>query len=202
MPQWVPDLALNIFSEVVGIVLTVFFIDRIIKNREEKRWIRTKNFIYVRLLRFSSVVAISLVTLTTHRLKRNIYNFGGIAVGCNEFNVDITEDYEKEITANIRPKLEGWAVDHKIRAAKHLSALLDKLDSILNDISHLIDPELLTVLFELRESLEKMDDVGLQLELDKYTSVGGTESFEYGLWKILKNLKVLNSLLLSKAESK
>ena len=32
------DLFLNLLSEIVGIVLTVFFVDKIIKYREDKKW--------------------------------------------------------------------------------------------------------------------------------------------------------------------
>jgi hypothetical protein len=35
--KWV-DLLLNLLTEALGILVTVFFVDRLIKRREEARW--------------------------------------------------------------------------------------------------------------------------------------------------------------------
>lgn len=44
------DIILNLIAEALGIIATVFIIDRIIMNREERRWRPSRQAVYARLL--------------------------------------------------------------------------------------------------------------------------------------------------------
>ncbi|MFZ5858284.1 MAG: hypothetical protein ACOYZ6_15770 [Chloroflexota bacterium] len=197
------DIFLNIFSELIGIGLTVFLVDRLIKRSEERRWQQSKNIAYGRLLRIISAATIYLSQVCTYPLKRYMYKFGKVYASSTEFDI-FPESFEQDavIEMNIRPKLAEMAVEHKTSSGRMLINFSEELDDELLKTSQLLDPELLTLLMELRASLEKMGDIELALEIGAIASVGGDEAFEYGIWKVLSLVVDLQKVIESRATEK
>lgn len=190
----------NLVPEIIGIALTVFFVDRIIKWREDNRWSKTKNVVYSQFIRFMNRLTITLSPVCDSKLETYFYEFGKVRTGCTEFDEE-TKDIEiaKFVEENVNPRLKEMSIDHRIWLAKNLSKHIDDLDDLLTKTSHLIEPEILGGLLELRESLAYLEEVEGMLEFDKQASmsIGGVESFSNGVRRIFLSRDEIKRMLIS-----
>lgn len=145
---------INIGTTILGIIATVFWIDRKIKEREELQWLPSQHFIYSKFIEISGNGL--LYTLPTRGIKssEDIYYFG---------NVSSPLKYE------IRTDLEGldlyadWEVELKILTPKEIERKIDRLTDILSEInailtqsSYLLKPDFLSLILDARQKLEEI----------------------------------------------
>ncbi len=204
MPQWIMDLFLNIFSEIFGIALTVFFIDRLIKKREEQRWARSKRLQYARIVSFTNGITLSLALVIPYgSLKRFVYDFADIKADSIEYDIEFDSDeILKNITTRIQPRIKESTAEVKLRVIKGFSRIFDELDNILGNTTQLIEPEFLALLLELRECCVNLRNMEIALELGIDSSVIVMEAFEYNVWKTISVLEKIKILLSTKAVKK
>gem|GEM_PF-6669774 len=145
---------INIGTTILGIVATVFWIDGKLKEREEKKWLPSQHFIYSKMMKLCGRGL--RLTLPTRFVKSSdqVYHFG---------QVTSSPDYE------INTKVEGsdlyseWQLELKIFTKKEISQTIDRLVEILSELNeilaqsaYLIKPDLLKLIFNAREELERI----------------------------------------------
>lgn len=154
----VTDLILNIVSEIIGIALTVFLVDKMLEKREKKRWAPSKNILYGRLIEFIDTLMPSVVPITTPSVQ-TYYFFDEVFEVCIEHKLDFESFQGKEnLKEAISLELAVLGPDEKKRIANRLFELGKDLDTILTSGMVLFEPELLSLLFELKQNLRNMDE--------------------------------------------
>src|SRR5215208_5251030 len=70
------DMGLSLFADALGILITVFLVDRIIKRREEARWKPARYPVYSKFLRFNSRILSALIPFLPFVKSKNlVYGF-------------------------------------------------------------------------------------------------------------------------------
>lgn len=73
--SYVFDLGLNLISELIGIVIVVFWLDRIIQRREDNKWKPLRGMIYSDLLEVTDQLLFTLIPSEFRSLKISNYYF-------------------------------------------------------------------------------------------------------------------------------
>ncbi|MBW4634939.1 MAG: hypothetical protein KME30_24450 [Iphinoe sp. HA4291-MV1] len=144
------DLLLNLFTEFVGILITVFVIDRLMKWREERRWLPLKHFVYAQLLEMAGRLLHCILSAKLIKITNIIYEFGLVS-SCPLVEIELGLD-EVTITDLLSE------IEQKIQLEKQfdielLSKSKQQLDNILDKYAFLVEPELLALLLELERAL-------------------------------------------------
>lgn len=143
------DLLLNIASELIGIVVTVFFVDRLLKAREQNRILPSRQIVYAWLLEevanlLGPVIISNLVRRQSSGIaSRHIaYEFGAARAYC----LDISSGVDKPIFA---------ITDTKAVNIQNTVSSLRNIFEILNAKSFLMESELIRLLLQLKDISER-----------------------------------------------
>jgi hypothetical protein len=181
MPKdWPFDLFLNVTAELIGIVATVFLIDRLLERRERRRWLPAKNLVYSELL---TVTAQVLACATPNRERTNlVYSFGAVTT-----TVDMPKDLQSLTEAS---DVDDIAIELSIRTSDERAHLADRLTGLGSDVSgclrsseFLIEPELLSMLLRLRSDLNEMQTMKDLIDTERL-EVGRFEPFSIHLNRV------------------
>ncbi len=154
MPGWIPDLALNLIAEIIGIVATVFFVDRLLKKIESRKLLPSRNFLYSRLINHLDNVLLNSLPPTANPNIFYVYEFGDVVVTTTEENIELSNvDINKKFLQKSRKYSGKLSLNNKIRALNELSQEKDEIDKILSSAIVLIEPELLSSLMKLQRVL-------------------------------------------------
>jgi hypothetical protein len=154
-------LTSNIAAEVIGIAVTVFIIDRLIKRREEKQWLAAKQVIYARLLiiiEHPLKIMSRLIPGEYCKSSLNIYGYGFTSVASNmEFNdlsslrtsilTCVKQDVERRASMKISAEQPPITQDNIYNMAL-LSTAIAQIHSILAGSNFLIEPVLTNLLLQ------------------------------------------------------
>ena len=187
----VQDLLLNLFSEFVGIIATVFVIDLILKRREERRWIPSKQSLYGKLFKLTYDIISYIVPFDIKEPSRFLYSFGEAQIFPS---VDINSDMLKLGRMN---DIHAELTSSKKFDTEPLIKYRDKLGELLEKWAFLIEPEHLTKLLELEQSL----DIALQTRANFDDSASISDyafvlsevvvfASNHGLWLVKKADKI------------
>jgi hypothetical protein len=154
MDRWV-DLGLNLLTEAVGIFVTVFLIDRIIKKREEARWKPSKNIVYYRLTELVWYLFVNFSPPSLHKdLEPVEISFGGIDTGTvkdiSSLDLDmfVLEPFLQREWAD--QLLGPWLAEHRT----YMTEAKNTLDGIINDSTVFLEPEVLSLIFLLKQEVD------------------------------------------------
>jgi hypothetical protein len=156
--KWL-DLGLNLFSEVVGILVTVFLVDRVLKRREEARWKATKGFIYSRLTNLvARIFDQFLPSAYSEQFPLLDVSFGKSSPPMLIIRDLRQLDLNAETVINL---LRNELADEPLRrwmvsTVEVLTAIQHEINGIINDATVFLEPEVLTILFTLRDHIEFM----------------------------------------------
>ncbi|PKO16811.1 MAG: hypothetical protein CVU39_06230 [Chloroflexi bacterium HGW-Chloroflexi-10] len=143
------DLWLNLLSEGVGIVVTVFVIDRLLKNREKNRWLPAKNFLYSKLFTLTNDFLVHFIPVQYWKIESVVYVFGECEVMVG-FEIDY--DLFPEMVAN-NFGLEESVPQTGFTDIETLETLSNEIKDVLSNYIELIEPELLSKLLDLEDTL-------------------------------------------------
>lgn len=140
---WISNVFWNIIISILGIIFTVFIIDRNAKKREDERWEPAKGIVNSKV--FSELLRIVYLLIPKSANEQNFhsYQFGPISVG-TPYDVTTLKNADVTISGN---KLKGL----NSLSVKPLVDVNERIDKIINDFPQLIDPELLSMLIYLQE---------------------------------------------------
>lgn len=161
------DLILNIVSEIIGIAITVFLVNRLIQNREDVRWLPSKQFLYSRLIpHFDSVMWTTVPFLMSGN--KYIYEFGNAVATTLEVNVDFSNQVTtQEVWSKMNNYLSEVSLDQKISILRSLSVEKEEIDKILASSIPLVEPSLSSNLMKLQETLARAASYVSSFRLDE-----------------------------------
>ena len=204
MPQWTSDLFLNIISEIFGIALTVFFVDKLIKKREEARWLPSKLFLYSRLIsHFDEVLWITVPSLLSGT--KYIYEFGDAVATTLEPNTDFSNpETTKELWSKVNDYFSKVSLEEKIEKCKRLSYEKEEIDKILASSIALIEPPFSSDLMKLQRFLSDASSYASTLHLDGKLPVTGFENMEIAgfMYSVAGATQKAKTWVISKATNK
>jgi len=178
---WV-DLSLNLFAEGIGIIVTVFVIDLILKRREAKRWLPAKKYSHAYLMKeLDKFLTHILGSVFEHDKKGSsvFYEFGNVSV----FGEASYKNYDPiNVVAALNSHQNLYEVLQKAFDFEPLRNLANNLKNIIVTSSHLLSPELCSILIGLdshvSEYIQELDDK--DLDMNKFM-----KGFSLGIYKIV-----------------
>lgn len=146
-PGWLSGVFWNCVVGLLGIIFTVYFVDRKAKEREDKRWQPAKDNVYYKLFWSLGTMADSLGM--THKWREDeyyyFYYFGVYFIG-------IFYDVK-----NIKPqdeKFSGYALEGlNGTTVSRVEEALETIDNLIDNYPQLLEPDLLNLVMRLKERL-------------------------------------------------
>lgn len=162
--QWFLD---NLLPEIIGIVLTVFLVDKLIQRREDARWLPSKYFLYSRLIsHFDEVMWATIPFLMSGT--KYIYEFGNAVATTLDTGMDLSiPETNKKVWLEIRDYSKKITLENKIEILQKLSDEKDEIDNILASSISLIEPELSSILMKLQGELGNAKNMIAILPIDE-----------------------------------
>lgn len=192
--RWV-DFFLNVVTEALGILITVFFVDRLIKRREEARWKPTKHYVYSKLLRFTSTMLREFYPL---QLVRNVDMYTYVFHEYNSGEVNDITHFDLG-TETLKYEMgEFISLDNGERLLRLRGDLLvtrRELSSLVNDSGFYLEPELLSLILVLDDginsvlkALSKLENPHLTTSRPRF-SIGITVDAIFKLFAATQNMQ-------------
>lgn len=147
------ELLLNLVSEAVGILVTVFIIGRLLKIQEERRWLPLKHFVYAKLLEIIGELLIGTLPSKFIRQTNIVYEYGLVsAFPQAEIIPPLDEIKMTDLLSEI---------DQLLQRCQRLDVNLlfkskQQIDDTLSKSAFLLEPEFLTLVLELDRSLSSV----------------------------------------------
>jgi hypothetical protein len=161
------DLSLNLISEIIGIAITVFFVDKLIQKREDAKWLPSKQFLYSRLIPHFDEVMWSTVPFLMSGDKY-IYEFGDAVAATLVVDINFSDiETSKEIWLKVNKYLSEISLDQTAGLLKKLSLEKEEIDKLLATSIILIEPSLLSTLMNLQRILGDADSYAGMLCFDE-----------------------------------
>lgn len=156
------DFILNLTSEMIGIIVTIFFIDKLLKNREEKRWQPSKDLVHGKILELTDDYLFNILRarlLSFISKERKVFYFGEVKIythgSYKEAHLsDIYFSFKDESDINDitkEPQREIMPI---------FSELKSNLQVILQSSAFLLDSELLKIVLDLENDLSIFTNSG------------------------------------------
>ncbi len=149
------DLGLNLLAEAIGILITVIWVDSIIKKRERERWKPAKNVVYYRLTELVWQVFVYFSPLSLYKGSESVViSFGKIDTGTVkdisslDLGMSVLGPLLKEEWAN--QELGPWLVEQRM----YMTEIKKTIDGIVNDATVFLEPEVLSLVLLLREEVD------------------------------------------------
>lgn len=152
------DLLLNLLSEVIGILVTVFLVDKLIKRREEKRNERSKSLSYAMLFNLTTELLDMIVPESSTGKVEHAYMFDLFPVTSQEYGSFPSKKFvqmQHEEISRFAKHFEHLDIS-KIRGIKR------EIDSLILRTAYLIESDLRSMLTALDwsiSSLSNLEDV-------------------------------------------
>ncbi|MBC7876955.1 MAG: hypothetical protein H7Y59_07265 [Anaerolineales bacterium] len=173
------DLWLNLVSEVLGIIATLFIVDKLLKRNEEKRWIPTKNLIYSRLTEVTWNIFLNFSPPSLHQ------EITPIELSFGAFTTSIIKDFslidldffvvDPLLTKELADNSLGEWISEQYEILREVDRALN---GIVNDASMFLEPEVLSLILQLKEAnnrflyfvsnMRKQTDVGNEVKLSNW----------------------------------
>ena len=155
----VQDLLLNLIAEVIGIIATVFIVDRLIQRREEKRWLPSKHHAYAKLLETIGNLLNDTLPQEVKKPSSEMYMYGNVgAFPKIELGLD------EPMSPTLLPSIEQGIELHKQFDTEIVSRARQEIEDILDQRAFLLDPELLTLVLELDRRLTSLVQINVDWE--------------------------------------
>lgn len=141
------DFLVNLASEAVGIIVTVFIIDRMLKRREERLWLTSKHHIYRKLFELCDGFLLKVLRVTPAREPRWFY-FGSVKILGSEI---FGKHNQFQASSMIEASMPGDTLTF-IHDAPYLNARKE-VEGILHNSAHILGPELTALLVSFNNSI-------------------------------------------------
>ncbi len=147
----IENLTLNIITEVLGIIITVFFVDRIIKRNDNRRWKPVKSVLFAEVFRSIQDILyqmpIDFVTTS-----RGGYLFGNSSVSSR---VEIIEPFP--LLDPLTQALEQ-SIQHTNKLnVKGLLFAYRHINSVVGNRDFMLPPELLELILKLNNAFRILE---------------------------------------------
>ncbi len=159
------DLGLNLLAELIGIVVTILFIDRLLKKRERKKWLSVINIIRTNLLREATRILAILTPSRTIEKKRK--TGWGDEYSLPEINFENLD----RLLAN---KSLYKFIEEELKSNRYNMNILDELKHIEQRLANItiqsisvLEPEVMQMILDLRRAIEEMYPFYIQPDLDE-----------------------------------
>lgn len=183
------NLALNLCTEITGILITVFVIDRLLKNREEKRWQHAKGTMYANILSTFTDTIRQLPEELRQPEKPMVYYYGNATVITNY-------GIKKKLTKDVQSILEDELKGHAGINVNTFFIAKQRISEIVNSSLFLLDPTLTEslLIFDQQVSILK-EKISQEL-----TTNSKQETIAQILSLIIRSVTKMNSWLIKRAD--
>lgn len=176
------DLFLNLLAEGIGIVVTVFVVDRMAKSREERKWLPAKKYAHAHLMKELDKFLTHILGSSFENERKGssvFYEFGDIPV----LGEASYKNYDPiNVAAALNSHQNLYEVLQKKFDFAPMRNLSNSLKNSLITSAHLFSPELRNTLIGLDnhiyEYIQNLD--GKDLDMD-----GFMKNFPLGTYKIV-----------------
>src|SRR5262245_39820211 len=141
------DFLSNLAAEAIGIIITVFIIDRLLKRREERLWLTSKHHIYRKLFELLDGFLIKVLRITPAKEPRWFY-FGSVKILGSEM---FSKHNETQAMAMIEACMPGDTLTYR-HDVPYLDARRE-VEGILHNSAHILGPELTALLASFNNSI-------------------------------------------------
>lgn len=158
------DLGLNLTAEIIGMILTIGFVDRLIRRSEDRKWNPIRNLLHASLLELvANDLLFWLVPARHHKISRCSYQFGTARADLNSI---LTQDQAiLEETASLSDDVGAQRL-----TGSQITRVAGQLDYVVRFSSALLEAELLFLLMQLHESLRNLEHLAPTAEMQLESS--------------------------------
>lgn len=145
------DLIINLTAETLGIIVTLFMINRLVKRRDQSQRLPSQHLIYANLLKITGSLLSDVLPSRFQETTDETYHYGD-AIG---FPVIILKDIEPSelFLAELLIYISRDINSQKKLDIGPLSSAKKQFEKLLRSPAFLLNPELLTMLLKLHRSL-------------------------------------------------
>lgn len=148
------DLGLNLLAEALGIIATVFLVDRIIKKREDARWKPSKHFVYSKLVEITSNLFTTILPISIQRQTDYfIYEFGEIR-SFPALDMDKVDLSDEKLKSQLYTDLGSSSIGNWIKIRNDMTEIQERMDEVIGDSAFFLEPEILSLLLTLRNEID------------------------------------------------
>jgi hypothetical protein len=183
------NLCLNLCTEIIGIFITVFIIDRLIKSREAQRWKQAKATMYANILNSISDTIRQLPNEFLQAEKPMVYYYGNSTA---IIKAGIREQSLKEIL----PILEKEIRKHGDFDVNIFFAAKQRIGEVINSSAFLLEP----TLTELLLTFDQQVSILKESNLDSTTTANKQEAIARVLPLIFRSITSINSWLVKQSD--
>jgi len=144
---WLLDFLSNLAAEGIGIIVTIFVIDRLLKRREERLWLASKHHIYRKLFELFDGFLIKVLKITPAKEPRWFY-FGSVKILGSEI---FSKHNESQARALIKASMPEDTITYR-HDLPYLEARKE-IEGILHNSAHILGPELTALLASFNNSI-------------------------------------------------
>lgn len=153
--RWV-DLLLNVITEALGILITVFLVDRIIKKREEARWKPSRYTVYAELLKLTSRMLHVLTPFTPFRLSDYLmYQFDTFYTRAHT-DINRADLFSEHLINEISLHQMEVNIAELLKKRDDLLLYQEELSTLINKSGFFLEPELLSLILNLDVSVDRI----------------------------------------------
>jgi hypothetical protein len=159
-------LLINLFTEILGIIITLIYVDQVIKANEERRWRKTEKFIHNRIGKFaldtSYRISMSL------GFKENLSN--ALTGTIRDMRIDkvvylIAETIEQNIAPAVARQARTFDDDTWKEAIQQIDQSIFEVNQIFDLFSYRLSAENSQILLEIQNSLNGIGVMYLNAKL-------------------------------------
>lgn len=177
--QIVVDLLLNLVAEGLGIVITIFFIDRLLRKREEEKWRPMREYIFAKIFETLGDFLDKVLGSYFESEKRGDYVF--YAFG--EIKVFGSPSYANVHPFSVIKNLNDYRLLFEAFKEKFdpvpLKILSEKLRWHLSTSAQILEPDLLNLLTRLEDKASGYSQVLLRDDVDLEQEMNGFSAYMY-----------------------
>ena len=183
------NLCLNLCTEIIGILITVFVIDRLIKNREEQRLKQAKATMYANILNSITDTIRQLPDEFLLTEKPMVYYYGNSTV-------IVKAGIKEQPLKDILPILEKERKKHDGFDVKVFFSAKQRIGEIINSSAFLLEP----TLTELLLTFEQQVSILKESNLESTTIANKQDSIARVLPLIFRSITSINSWLIKQSD--
>lgn len=176
----------------------MFLVDRLLKWREDRKWKVAKNFAYTKVVLVTGNLIYAILPHEYMKICGHIFYFGDLS-GSPLFITN--EKYDQEST-ELSEKIMYKVFRHKKDVLDILRKYIDKIDELLSKYSNMLELEIVSRLFTIKERIERTVFVSSYTDdgTDSLVTISEVKQLSKDLLSFVGMIEQLQVFLLEKAD--
>jgi len=149
------DMLLNLFAEALGILATVFLVDKLLKRREQTRWQYVKQITLVRLFDITTKIILSVIPRSWIDFSKT--NIDSYKFGTQYRPILMDEKQLLQLCDVLGKSTEAQIVEineHKNEILNVLRGCETTLSNVIGQAGFLVEPDIMELTLTLQNSIQ------------------------------------------------